>query len=171
MSVIHSLPKSINMPSIINPDFARLLRKQAKSARRADRLNPIGFNLARRGNPKQISNPTRIGLPNPLKEGPNAKFGINRDAPQYFIISGFIYLPKVAPIITETAVIIMYAQTDPKNTEKGFMDLETMPMLTICVLSAISAKNTAVNVAKNIFQSIYSSGILQSRGGLNLPYY
>ena len=44
---------------------------------------------------------------------------INRDAPQYFIISGFIYLPKVAPIITETAVIIMYAQTDPKNTEKG----------------------------------------------------
>ena len=36
----------------VNPDFAI-----AKSARRADRLNPIGFNLARRGNPKQISNP------------------------------------------------------------------------------------------------------------------
>ncbi len=33
------------------PDFAI-----AKSARRADRLNPFGFNLARRGNPKQISN-------------------------------------------------------------------------------------------------------------------
>jgi len=51
----------------INPDFAI-----AKSARlvpafrftfvnlqgRADRLNPRGFNLARRGNPKQISNQT-----------------------------------------------------------------------------------------------------------------
>src|SRR3989338_10512245 len=35
----------------IIPDFAI-----AKSARRADRLNPTGFNLARRGNPKQISN-------------------------------------------------------------------------------------------------------------------
>jgi len=49
----------------MNPDFAI-----AKSARlvpafrftfvnlqgRADRLNPRGFNLARRGNPKQISN-------------------------------------------------------------------------------------------------------------------
>ncbi len=56
---------------IVNPDFAI-----AKSARlspwldlylqiygeRADRLNPFGFNLARRGNPKQIS---------------NAKFGVN----------------------------------------------------------------------------------------------
>ncbi len=59
--------------AIINPDFA-----MAKSARRADRLNPIGFNLARRGNPKQISNPEGIVLPIPLKEGTNAKFGINR---------------------------------------------------------------------------------------------
>jgi len=62
--------KGIASPSArndINPDFAI-----AKSARlvpafrftfvnlqgRADRLNPRGFNLARRGNPKQISNQT-----------------------------------------------------------------------------------------------------------------
>jgi hypothetical protein len=79
---------------------------------------------------------------------------INNDAPQYFMISGFIYLPSVAPIKTEIAVITMYAQTEPKNTVKGFADFEAMPIPTICVLSAISAKNTAVNVAKNIFKSM-----------------
>ncbi len=58
--IIIIISSSLNKPSFfcgIIPDFARLLHKQAKSARRADRLNPIGFNLARRGNPKQISNP------------------------------------------------------------------------------------------------------------------
>ncbi len=63
---------SIRFEDSINPDFAI-----AKSARRADRLNPIGFNLARRGNPKQISNPEGIDLPDTFKEGSNAKFGIN----------------------------------------------------------------------------------------------
>ncbi|MEW6171405.1 MAG: hypothetical protein AB1472_07630, partial [Candidatus Omnitrophota bacterium] len=36
-----------------NPDFVRF--RQAKSAQRADRLNPTGFNFVHRGNPKQIS--------------------------------------------------------------------------------------------------------------------
>src|SRR3989338_9368847 len=47
----------------IIPDFAI-----AKSARRADRLNPTGFNLARRGNPKQISN-ANFGIKKLIRSG------------------------------------------------------------------------------------------------------
>ena len=88
---------------------------------------------------------------------------INNDAPQYFMISGFMYLPSVAPIITETAVMTMYAQTEPINTASGFADFEAMPIPTICVLSAISAKNTAVKVATNIFQSINSPKFCETK--------
>ncbi len=68
--------------------------------------------------------------------------------------SGLMYFPNVAPIKTVTAVTIIYAEIEPNQTVSGFPDLADIPIPTNRVLSASSAKNTAVNVARNIFQSI-----------------
>ena len=78
----------------------------------------------------------------------------NSAAPVYRISSGLRYLPSIAPIKTDRAVTIIYAEIEPNHTDRGLPDLADIPIPANCVLSASSATNIAENVAKNIFQSI-----------------
>jgi len=61
--------ESIGLQLDINPNFALpACNGQAKFARRADRLNPNGFNRARRGNPDRISF-AKFGIKERLRRG------------------------------------------------------------------------------------------------------
>jgi hypothetical protein len=61
----------------------------------------------------------------------------------------------MAPNKTEIKVTMIYAETEPNHTEKGLPDFAAIPIPTSCVLSANSAKKTALKVIQNIFQSIF----------------
>ena len=102
---------------------------------------------------------------------------MNEPAPRYRISSGLRCLPKMAPNKTEIKVTMIYAETEPNHTEKGLPDFADIPIPTNCVLSANSAKKTALKVIQNIFQSIFPPNRIQKerhssghlRPLLNLP--
>jgi hypothetical protein len=77
--------------------------------------------------------------------------------------SGRRYFASTAPITTESTVTSMYPHTEPNHTETGFPVLAVRVMLTIWVLSANSARKTALKVIKNTLQSIVTPLLLEGK--------